>query len=200
MKLDIQPAGGRWTYEEFAKLPDEHRERYEVIAGELYVTRTPSPLHQEVVMSLLFEIHRFAEAHRLGTALPGPVDVLFAIGDFMAPDALFIRHDRERIITDRAIEGGTPDLIIEVVSAVTAERDRGIKRERYALHGVPEYWVVDPKLRTVEIYRDGADVPEVVTGRWCWKPVPDGPVLELNLPKLLADYDELDAMIRGRQS
>jgi Uma2 family endonuclease len=95
-----------------------------------------------------------------------------------------------------------PDLIVECVAPDTADRDRGLKRERYAHFGVPEYWVIDAQARTVEIYRNsGADahVPEVVRERWAWQPMPNGPVLELDLPELLEGYDEMKANIERNE-
>jgi Uma2 family endonuclease len=186
-----QPPGGVWTYEEYMKLPVEGT-RYEVIAGELYITPIPPLPHQEVLGSFVVQMYGWVYQNKLGRFLLGPVDVLFSHEDFIEPDLVYVRRDRREIITDRAIEG-VPDLIVECVAPDTAERDRGLKRERYARFGVPEYWVIDAEARTVEIYRTGSDsqLPEVVTGRWTWQPMPDGPVLELDLPELLEGYDEL---------
>jgi Uma2 family endonuclease len=203
VKLDTLPAGGLWTYEEFAKLPSERWERYEVIAGELYVTRVPSMLHQAVVFGVLKWIYPFVELdNRLGAVFPGPIDVLFAIGDFLAPDAAFVRGDRMEIVTDRGIEVGAPDLVVEVVSEATAERDRGIKRERYALYGVPEYWIVDAELRTVEVYRLADDPVRpafVATKDFPWRPSPGGPILTLNVPELLRGHDELREILDANE-
>jgi Uma2 family endonuclease/predicted RNase H-like HicB family nuclease len=203
VELDVQPAGGRWTYEEFAKLPDEHRERWEIMSGELSLSPRSTPLHQTVLSDLTIALYQFAEKeHHLGTVFIGPVDVLFAVGDFMAPDALFVRRDRKEIITERAIEGGSPDLVVEITLEATAERDRGIKRERYAHYGVPEYWIVDPEQRSVEIHRvrDGLVLPPVLaTETFSWQPVQDGPTLILSVPELLEDYDELREIIESNE-
>ena len=61
------------------------------------------------------------------------------------PDILFVSRDREEIITEKNIEG-PPDLIIEIVSDSSREReiDRTIKRKLYAKYGVSEYWIVEP--------------------------------------------------------
>lgn len=203
VELDIQPAGGRWTYEEFAKLPDEHRERWEIMAGELSLSPRSTALHQTVLRDLTIALYQFAEKeHDLGDVFIGPLDVLFAVGDFIAPDALFVRRDRKEIISDRAIEGGVPDLVVEITLEATAECDRGIKRERYAHHGVPEYWIVDPERRNVEIHRvrDGVALPPLIaTDTFSWQPVPDGPTLTLSVPELLEDYDELREIIETNE-
>lgn len=174
------------------KLPVEST-RYEVLAGELYITPPPSIRHQVAIGKLLIAMYRWAdEEHGLGLLFPGPLDVLFAEGDFIEPDGIFVRRNRVEIIKDHGIEG-VPDLIIECVAPDTAERDRGLKRERYAFFGVPEYWVFDAEERVLEIHRNnGTDfgVPEVVRDRWTWQPIPNGPAIKLNLLEILERYDE----------
>ena len=193
----------RWTVEEFYKLPDDDGKRREIIAGELYVTPTQGPPHQLVLMSFLGPMYRFVEReHDLGWLCMGPLDVLFAEGDFLEPDIVIERNERRSIIGERGVEAA-PDLIVEIVSDDTAERDRGIKRERYARYAVPEYWVVDPERRTVEVYRPAEDPDRpsrIERGRFAWEPVPGGPVLKLDLGELLEDYDDLMRMIRTREN
>ena len=84
---------------------------------------------------------------------------------------------------------GPPDLVVEVVSPSTAARDRGQKLERYRTYGVPEYWVVDPDRRTVEVWRfgDGAREPtrygpgDILE----WQPGVAAAVLEISVGDLL---------------
>ncbi len=187
--MSTQPAVRRWTYEEFARLPNDGN-RYEVIGGELFVSASPRPIHQEITGRLSDLLRPFVRQHRLGRALPGPIDVLFAEGDYLAPDFVFVRHDRLGIITDRGVEEA-PDLVIEIVSTGTMSRDRGIKRQRYALFGVAEYWVIDWNRKRIEIHRkteDKARQTEIATATLTWEPVPGGPVLEIDVPELLDDF------------
>lgn len=149
--MEAKGARQRWTYSEFARLPGEGSTRYEIIAGELVVTPGPSGQHQRVVGRLFAALFGFVDAHALGEAFPGPFDVLFAEGDYLEPDILFVGKDRSHLISDRGVEG-PPDLVVEILSPSTAVRDRGIKIERYRLYGVPEYWVVDPEERTIEVW------------------------------------------------
>jgi Uma2 family endonuclease len=187
MATQTAPIRG-WTYEEFARLPDDGN-RYEVIAGELYVTPAPGKVHQVVSARFHWLLRGFAtEQHRLGEVLYAPIDVLFADGDYLQPDIVFLRADHEHFWTKRGIEG-PPDLIVEVISRSTAKRDRILKRERYARFGVPEYWIIDTDRRMVEVYRfqENADRPIIVTDRLAWQPVDGGPVLELDVAGLLAN-------------
>lgn len=179
----------RWTYTEFARLPADGN-RYEVISGELHMTPAPRPLHQVIIMRLVALMGGFVEAHDLGWVLPGPIDVLFAEGDYLEPDLIFIRRERGGIISDRGIEAA-PDLVVEVLSGSTAERDRGIKRERYMYFGVPTYWIVDPEAREIEVYRlaEGKAEPEIVGDLLAWRAVPGGPELEIRLAEVLRGFE-----------
>jgi Uma2 family endonuclease len=182
-------AARRWTYEEFAELPDDGN-RYEVIGGELYVTPSPRTLHQVIVSRLNRVLGAFVEEHQLGEVIVGPIDVLFGEGDYMAPDLVFVRAERHAVVSDRGLEEA-PDLIIEVLSPGTAKRDRGIKRERYAHFGVPEYWVVDPVARRIEILRvsEGVAEPvEIAAASLDWQPVPGGPRLTLDVAHLFREF------------
>lgn len=178
------PTPSRWTYEQFAQLPDDGK-RYEVIGGELYVTPAPRPSHQQILVRLIGRLLQFVEQHELGNLYPGPIDVLFGEGDYLEPDLVFVRRDRLAIVSDRGLEG-PPDLVIEILSASTAKRDRTVKRERYAFFGVPEYWVVDPEARRVEVYRSRLNPgpPEVMDTTLLWQPIPDGPALTLRVQEL----------------
>jgi Uma2 family endonuclease len=189
MATQSAPVHG-WTYDEFARLPDDGN-RYEVIAGELYVTPAPGSIHQKVSARFFTELRVFAtNQHRLGEVLYAPLDVIFEDGDYVQPDLVFLRKERSHLLTDRGIEG-PPDLVIEILSPTTARQDRGIKRERYAHFGVPEYWIVDIDRQRVEVLRldDRTREPTVVTDRLTWQPVEGGPVLQLNVAELLANLD-----------
>lgn len=189
--MPLDAATLRWAYEELPEFAEDDGHRYEYIAGELVVTRFSSIRHQEVVGRLVLLIQQFLTAHHLGRVYVGPVDVLFAIGDMMAPDLVFVRTERRGIISKRSVEGA-PDLIVEVVHEVTEARDRGIKRERYAMYGVPEYWIVDPWKRQVDLYRlaEDAEVPTTLTaGTFDWRPVPQGPTLTIDITELFKDLD-----------
>lgn len=184
--MATQSIARSWTYEEFARLPDDGN-RYEVIAGELYMTPSPRPVHQRVAFRLGHLIESFLEKHQLGGwVVTSPVDVLLAEGDYLEPDLVFVRRERKGIVTDRGVEAA-PDLVVEVVSASTAERDRGIKRERYAWFGVPEYWVVDLEARHIEVYRMTEDPlhPRIQREKVNWQPAFGGPVLEIDVQELL---------------
>jgi Uma2 family endonuclease len=184
--MSTQPAVRGWTYEEFANLPDDGN-RYEVIAGELYVTPSPTSIHQRVVARLTAMIEVFTQEHGLGTLFSAPYDVIFGEGDYLEPDLLFVRREREEIVKDHAMVGA-PDLVVEVLSPSTSRRDRGLKRERYAAYGVPEYWIIDTDLASIEVCRlSGGDLRrvEVASDFLRWRPAPGGPELVIDVPHLM---------------
>lgn len=179
----------RWTYAEFARLPGESRARHEIIADELFVTPAPGVRHQRVVGNITTLLTAFVRAHALGTVLPGPVDVLFAEGDYLEPDLVFVARGREALLSDRGIEG-PPDLVVEILSPSTEARDRGLKLERYRYFGVREYWIVDPDARTMEVWKLGAGPGDaLVVGEgdvMLWTPVPDGETLQVPIDEVFA--------------
>ena len=179
----------RWTYAEYARLPSEGSTRYEVIDGEVVVTPAPSRSHQRIATDLITLLNAWVKQKGTGQVFAAPFDVLLGEDDFMEPDLLFVRKDRLQILTDRGCEG-PPDLIIEIISPSTAARDRGIKRDRYRLFGVAEYWIVDPDARAIQVWdlAGEADAPRPLgaSDTLRWTPEDDGPTLEIPLAELFA--------------
>lgn len=134
-------------------MPDDGN-RYEVIEGELLVSRAPGLAHQRVSRNLLVAINRYLEQHPLGEVLATP-GVMFNELSGVIPDLIFVSNERRQEIAMGERVLGAPELVIEIVSpgAENARRDRVAKRHLYESYGVKEYWVVDPEQRVVEIYR-----------------------------------------------
>lgn len=173
----------RWTYDEYARLPEGDGNRYEIIAGEMVVSPSPHHQHQLASVRIAGIFENFTHEHGIGQ-IYAPVVVLLSATDYLVPDLVFLKHDRRGIRSDRGFEG-PPDLAIEITSPSSAFRDRGLKRERYALFGVPLYWVVDVTLQQIEVYRlaEDPDGPaEIVTDTLVWHPVAGGPALALSVP------------------
>ncbi len=149
------PAQGRWTYEDYLRLPDDGN-RYEVIRGVLYVTAAPFIKHQLVVGELSFQLATFVRRNKLGVVIGSPIDVLlpFGIASPVEPDIVVFRTGNEPRWEDKNFQG-VPDLVVEVLSRSTKSRDRRIKFGAYQDAGIPEYWMVDPDARTVVVYALG---------------------------------------------
>ena len=144
----------KYTVRDYMSIPDGDERRFELIDGELMLAPAPVPRHQMVVIELLYILKEFVERHGLGKVLIAPTDVVLSEHFVLQPDILFISTDRLHIIGERNVQGA-PDLVIEVLSPSTTERDRVLKSSGYLRFGVPEYWIVDPLARTIEVMRAG---------------------------------------------
>jgi len=145
------PAQGHWTYEDYLRLPDDGR-RYEIIKGVLYIVNAPSFEHQFAVAEIFGELRNFVKKNRFGVVLTAPFEVhLSETTRPVQPDVLFIRAENHPL-PDAPFFEGAPDLVVEVLSPSTARTDRVVKFCAYEQGGVPEYWIVDPHARSVEVY------------------------------------------------
>ncbi len=144
------PKQGEWTYEDWARLPDDGY-RYEVIDGVLHIMPPPSFEHQNTVSNLIMWMRLHARDNDLGIVVSAPIGVRLPGQEVpIEPDVVFISKQRSHIIGKQYIEG-VPDLVVEVLSPSNWAHDRKIKLELYRQAGVAEYWLVDYRLRTVEI-------------------------------------------------
>ena len=144
----------RVTYAELEQWPDDGR-RYELYGGEVIVVPAPLPIHQVVVLRVSEVLADHAKQTG-GMALFAPLDIVFSEYDVLQPDAVFFDADRRRQIDLAQPIRVVPNLVVEVLSRSTAARDRGRKRDVFARYGVPEFWIVDPVLRTFEVLRNDA--------------------------------------------
>ena len=134
-----------WTYKDYLKIRDD--KRYEIIEGEIQVAPAPTTLHQAVLMTL----YKMMDGNlKDGIILIAPVDVVLSEKNVVQPDIVVVSKERKDIIEERGIFG-SPDLVVEIVSPGSFERDTEIKRELYARHGIEEYWIVFPKEELVEV-------------------------------------------------
>jgi len=147
------PPQGEWTYDDYARLPNDGW-KYEVMRGELYMSPAPSPRHQRTALRLSSEMERFVEQHQMGEIFISPIDVILprGLGTPVQPDILFIRRDNRHIIGETTIDG-VPELVVEILSPSNWVDDRRTKFAVYAEAGIAEYWIIDPRTVTVEVYQ-----------------------------------------------
>ena len=137
------------TYADYLETSDD--ERYELLHGELVMAPASLTDHQDILGGLYSEMRTFVKEHNLGNVLLAPTDVVLSDTDVVQPDILFVSQARRHIRTRENIQGA-PDLVVEILSPTTAERDRSVKSALYAQHGVQEYWIVDPDARTITVF------------------------------------------------
>ena len=138
------------TYRDYAALPNDGR-RYELHDGELSVTPAPGTRHQRVIGALHVLLRAHVEAHRLGEVFLSPVDCILSDTTVVEPDLVYLDPARANLVTERAIEG-PPTLVVEILSPSTTTIDRGRKRDLYARHQIPYYWIIDPVAGTLDAY------------------------------------------------
>jgi Uma2 family endonuclease len=149
----------RWTISDLEGLP-ENGNRYEIIDGELFVTRAPHLNHQDAAGLLYAALLNWSLENNLGKPFFTP-GVIFSPEDAVIPDLIWISHERKsRIVDDAGHLTAAPELVVEVLSnsAKDKKRDRETKLKLYSAQGVMEYWIVDREQQAIAIYRRDAGV------------------------------------------
>jgi Uma2 family endonuclease len=131
------------TYEEYRRLPDDDL-RYELLEGFLVREPTPRTKHQALVRRLMLSLADFLDRSGTEGLFTAPTAVMLSDNTILQPDLLWVRPERLHIVEADALHG-PPDLVFEVLSPATRERNLTSKRQLYAQYGVDEYWVVDPE-------------------------------------------------------
>jgi Uma2 family endonuclease len=148
--------GVKLTYEDFLLFPDDGK-RHELIDGEHYVTPSPNLKHQAVMGNLYWLVRSYLEQHPIGRIFVAALDTVFSDFDVVEPDLLYVSNARAaEILTPKNVQG-SPELVVEIGSPSTRGRDETIKRRLYERFAVVEYWVVDPELDVIRVYRRDAD-------------------------------------------
>ena len=150
--MDPVRSGVKLTYDDFVLFPDDGK-RHELIDGEHYVTPSPNIRHQRISGNLHLMIGTWLEEHPIGQLFYAPLDVVLSNVDVVEPDLLYMSNERAAQVMTSLHVKGVPELVIEIGSPGTRKRDETIKRRLYERFGVTEYWVVDPDLDLIRIYR-----------------------------------------------
>jgi len=146
----------KMTYEEFLAWADEDT-LAEWIDGEVIVTSPASKRHQQIAKFLVRLLDTFISSCELGELLFAPFQV--KLGPDLPgrePDLLFVAREHLDRLKETYLDGPA-DLLIEIVSPESQQRDRGAKFYEYEAAGVGEYWLVDPQRRQAEFYQLGED-------------------------------------------
>ena len=146
----------KFTCDDYYTAPAD--KRYELLDGDLIMVPAPNVKHQMILLRLAHKLGQFILDHQLGQLLPAPCDVVLSDNDVVQPDLLFVSRERGHLLSGGDNVQGAPDLVIEILSPATADRDRGYKRKLYGRHGVTEYWLVDPIGESISIHRQRAGV------------------------------------------
>ena len=147
--------GVRWTSQDVELLPENEGTRYEIVDGELFITRALHFKHQQTCGKIFGQIDVWSDSTGLGEAVINP-GVLFSESDNVIPDVVWATKETLALTLDEAGHlTGAPDLVVEVLSASNEDlrRDKEAKLKLYSSRGVKEYWIADWRSRKLEVYR-----------------------------------------------
>ena len=129
--------------------------RYEIIDGDLHVSKQPSCHHQHAGGRIYAALLAWSDQTGAGATVQAP-GLIFAADEDVAPDVVWISRER---LADALDEAGhlrvAPELVVEVLSPGPANerRDRELKLKLYSRQGVREYWIIDWRHRIVQVFR-----------------------------------------------
>ena len=130
---------------------------YEIIGGEKFMSPAASLTHSNIIGRLYLFIGNHLMANKSGYVYPDDVDVHFSDGSIYKPDLVVVLKSNEKILAGRKNIYGAPDMVVEVLSHSTRKKDLTVKKDTYEAQGVKEYWIIDPRAKSVTVYllRDG---------------------------------------------
>ena len=142
----------------------EPGQQADLIDGEVFM-HSPVPTRHAGLLNFVDAVLRLSIDRRgLGTLFREVVAVKLGCRNVFLPDLAFYGSDRSDAIKETHAEGA-PDLVVEVLSRRTAERDIGPKFAEYEQHGVREYWILDPETLAHRFYRlEGEELVEYADG------------------------------------
>jgi Uma2 family endonuclease len=139
----------------YAEITDE--DKWEFIQGEI-IKHSPVLNRHLLATKRLFSImSAHVRVKILGVVHAQKAMTSFPRNDY-EPDISFFGLTKAQLTSPDTLKFPIPDLIVEVLSPSTEARDRGIKFQDYALHGVAEYWIIDPVAESVELYRLAGEI------------------------------------------
>jgi Uma2 family endonuclease len=136
------------TIEEFWSLP-ESMLHIEYIDGEIIMAPTPTVAHQAVLRNVFRALDNFVLRTKMGSIFFSPLDVVLPSGDVVQPDAFFLNDEETEQAHAAKRVHGAPSFVVEILSPGSVKHDTLRKRDLYARNEIREYWIVDPKTKTI---------------------------------------------------
>lgn len=123
----------------------------EFINGEVIIHSPVKRKHWKITDLLSRIISIYSSKNKLGVVGTEKVMVALTRNDY-EPDLVFFSQDKAQHFSENQVLFPAPDFVVEILSAKTAARDKGIKKEDYAAHGIREYWIIDPNRQCIDQY------------------------------------------------
>lgn len=150
---ELYPLQGQWSEEEYLALGTNRLIEFD--DGVIEVLPLPTTTHQLILLYLLQQMTSAFTDQGLGLVLSAGIRVRLWPGKYREPDIVFMAKEHEARIGDDYWKGA--DLVVEIVSGGTDNRDRDLREKRhdYAKGRIPEYWIIDPEKGQIIVYRLG---------------------------------------------
>jgi len=145
----------RWSVQDLEVLPQNEWTTYEIIDGELLVTRSPHRRHQQVALEIASELNAWSKKTGLGETIFAP-GIILSDADNVIPDVVWVAKETMAVIEDDAGHlTRIPELVVEALSSGSENirRDRQAKLKLYSVQGAQEYWIADRFSSRIEVYR-----------------------------------------------
>ena len=152
--LELFPRQGEWREGDYFSLPGNRM--MELVDGHVEILPVPSLLHQFLARLVFLQLHDFVERHSLGIVMSAPTRIRISDRHFREPDVFFVSatnfHRRQAQFWEIA------NLVVEIISPDDPDRDLIDKRHDYATAGIAEYWIIDPRDDSIQVFylRDGS--------------------------------------------
>ncbi len=141
---------GPYTVADLLRMREETDDRLELIDGEVFVVPSPNEGHQTSSVVLTGVFYNQIMVPGRGRVYHAPFDVYLGSGRLVQPD-LFVVLPGDPVSVRPDGAHGRPSLVVEIVSPTSRSHDLRRKRALYADAGIPEYWLIDPPLRSVTV-------------------------------------------------
>ena len=135
-------------------------QKMEFIDGEVVLHSPARNWHLIAQKNLLKLLDTYVQMTQRGAVRHEKCLCIFPRNDY-EPDIVFFGPEKAAAFGPETMKFPVPEFAVEVLSKSTKGRDRGVKFEDFAAHGVAEYWIIDPELETVEQYLPNGDVYEL---------------------------------------
>jgi Uma2 family endonuclease len=148
---DYFPKDKKWVYRDLLDyFPPDLKIKVQIIDNQLFIMPSATPLHQRLSRKLSFLLDQHIVENQSGELFCAPLDVKLDENTVLQPDILFVSEENKHLIGQKCIEG-TPDLVVEIDSPSNTSKEIRLKKKKYELFGVKEYWEVKPKEKQISV-------------------------------------------------
>ena len=135
----------------------EFYKTYEIIGGKKIMAPSASAFHSRSITRLSTIIDSYVFKNKCGHVFTDSLDLHLPDGNIVRPDLIVITKENAGLVNWNRGIYGVPDMVVEIISRSSKNRDLNTKKDMYEANGIKEYWIIDPFFKSVMVYllRDG---------------------------------------------